>query len=80
LCNRFAKRVHLNVVCEAAPSVDLDDGEPLAILGLERFVARDVDLAQQETELRLQLPDLSKRPLAEVATLRVIDDDVGCYG
>jgi hypothetical protein len=80
LCNRFAKGIDVNVVCEAAPSVDFDDREPLPVLRLERFVARDVDLAQQETELRLQLPDLRERPLAEVATLRVIDDDVGSYG
>ena len=80
MCNRAAKRVELHVIRETAPSVDLDDREPLAILGLERVVAGDVDLPQLEAELWLQLPNLSKRALAEVAALRVVDDDVGRYG
>jgi hypothetical protein len=80
LCNRFAKDVDLHVVCEATSSVDFDHRKPLAVLVLERVVARDVHLAQPEAELCVELPDLCERPLAEVAALRVIDDDVGGYG
>jgi hypothetical protein len=80
LCNRSAKRVDVYVVGEAAASVDLDDGEPLAVCGLERLVARDVHLAQRKAELRLELAHLRECPLAEMAALRVVDDDVGGYG
>jgi hypothetical protein len=80
LCNRFAERSELHVVREAAPTVDLDHGKPLAVLGLERLVARDVHLPQPEAQLDLKRPDLGQRPLAEMAALRVVDDDVGGYG
>jgi hypothetical protein len=80
LCNCCTERIEVHVVCEAAPSVDLDHREPLAVLGLERLVAGDVHLAQPEPELGLERPDLDERPLAEVAALRVVDDDVGGYG
>jgi hypothetical protein len=79
LCNRAPERVARHVVGEAAPSIDLDDRKPLPILGLENVVAGDVHLSQHEPELRLELPDLRKRSLAEVAVGRVIDDDVD-YG
>jgi hypothetical protein len=80
LCNRFAKRSDLQVVRETAPPVDLDDREPLAILGLEGRIAGDIDFAEGEAELRLERPHLLERPFAEMAALRVIDDDVGGYG
>jgi hypothetical protein len=76
LCNRTAERVDLEVVREAAAAVDLDDREPLAVFGLEGLVATDVDLPQLEAELGLQLPQPPERGLAEVAPLRVVDDDV----
>jgi hypothetical protein len=68
------------VVGEAPPAGDLHDREPLAILGLERLVAGDVHLPQVEAELGLERPHLLERPVAEVAALRVVDDDVGGYG
>ena len=80
MCNRGAERIGLHVVGEAPPSVDLDDWEPLAVLGLERLVTGDVDLVEVEPELGLEGPHLGQRPLAEVAALRVVDDDVGGYG
>jgi hypothetical protein len=76
LCNRAAERVDLEVVGKTAAAVDLDDREPLAVLGLEDLVAADVDLPQVEAELCLQLPQPGERGLAEVAPLRVVDDDV----
>jgi len=80
LCNRFAERIDLDVVREPTTSVDLDDREPLAVLRLERVVAGDVHLAQREADLGLDLPYLRECPLAEMAALRVVDDDVGGYG
>jgi hypothetical protein len=80
LCNRLAKRIDLHVIGEAATPADLDDREPFPVLGLERLIAGDIHLTQQEAELPLELPDLDERPLAEVAALRVIDHDVGGYG
>jgi hypothetical protein len=79
LCNRTTKCVDLEVVCKTSAAVDLDDREPLPVFGLERLVAADVDLAQHEAELGLQVPQSSDRGLAEVAPLRVVDDDLG-YG
>jgi hypothetical protein len=76
LCNRTAERVDLEVVCKTSATVDLDDREPLAVFGLERVVAADVDFAQLESELGLQVPQSSDDGLAEVASLRVVDDDL----
>jgi hypothetical protein len=80
LCNRLTERIDVQVVRETAPPVDLDHREPLAILGLEGRVPGDVHLPEGEPELRLELPHLRERPLAEMAALGVIDDDVGGYG
>jgi hypothetical protein len=53
LCNRAAERIHLYVVGKTSTAVDLDDGQPLAVGGLELLVAADVDLPQYEAELGL---------------------------
>jgi hypothetical protein len=76
LCNCSAEGVGLDVVREAAPPVDLDDGQPFAVLGLERGVAGDVDLAQVEAELLVQRRDDAAGALAQMAARGVIDDDV----
>ena len=76
MCNRAAQCVDLHVVREAAPAVDLDDRQPLAIRGLELGLAGDVDLVQVEAELGSERTHLGERTLAEVAPLRVIDDDL----
>jgi hypothetical protein len=75
LCNRAAQCVGVHVVREQAPAVDLDHREPLAVRALECRVAGDVDLAQLEAQLVLELAHLRERPLAEVAAARVVDDD-----
>jgi hypothetical protein len=79
LCNRSAEGVRLDVIREPAPAVDLHDGQPLAVLRLERLVARDVHLPQVEAELVLELGHDAAGPLTQVAARGVIDDDVG-YG
>jgi hypothetical protein len=80
LCNRSPEGFGLDVVREAAPAVDLDDGQPLPILRLERRVAADVHLAQLEAELVPQRPHLRERALAQVAAFRVVDDDLRALG
>jgi hypothetical protein len=75
LCNRSPEGVGLDVVRETAPAVDLHDREPLAVLGLERIVAGDVNLPQVEAELLLQLGHDAAGALAQVAPRGVIQDD-----
>ncbi len=65
----------MDVVREAPPAVDLDHRQPGAILGLERGIARDVDLPELEAQAFLSVANDLERPLAEVAALRVVDDD-----
>ena len=64
------------MVREPAPAVDLHDGQPCAVLGLEGSVSGDVDLAQVEAELLPELRDHAAGALAQVAARSVIDDDV----
>ena len=76
MCNRATERIGLQEVRKASPSLDLDDGNPLAVFGFQRLVAADVDVAQLETQLSLKLAQLLERALAQVTALCVIDDDL----
>ena len=67
----------MDVVGEDPLAVDLDDGQPLAVTGLELGVARDVHLLEREAELGAELLELLARPVAEVAALCVIERDYG---
>ena len=69
------ERVGLDVVHERPRAVDLHDRQPLAIARLELGVTADVDLLELEPELLAQRRHLSPRTLAEVAALRVVEDD-----
>jgi hypothetical protein len=77
---RTAEGVRLNVVREPRAAVDLDGGDQLAVAGLELGDAADVDSLELEPELRPERLDLRQRPLAEMAPLRVVDDDPRGYG
>jgi len=79
LCNRSAEGVRLDVIREPAAAVDLDDRQPLPVLGLERGVAGDVHLAELEAQLSAEPRDDAAGALAEMAPLRVVEDDLG-YG
>lgn len=79
MCNRFPERSGLDVVRETAPAVDLDDRNPLPVLGLEGGVTADVHLLQIEAELVSERAHLLERTLAQVAAFSVKDDDPG-YG
>jgi hypothetical protein len=69
------KRGRIEVVDEGPLAVDLDDWQPLAVPGLELRVAADVDLLELELVLDSELPERARRTLAEVAVLRVVQDD-----
>jgi hypothetical protein len=69
------KRVLGQVVDEPPTAVDLDHRQPFAMLALELRIAADVDLLELEAELLAQPPELLAGALAEVAPLRVVDDD-----
>ncbi len=62
------------------PALQLDHRDQLAVAPLELRVAADVDGAKLEAELRPQLLERVERPLAEVAPLRVVDDELGRAG
>jgi hypothetical protein len=77
LCGYFAaKRIWIHVIDESALAVDLDDGEPLAILRLEPRIPADVDFIELEVDVLADLFENRARSLAEVAALRVIQDDL----
>jgi hypothetical protein len=78
LCGRQAapERLLLHVVGARAPAVDLDHRDPFAVCRLERRVPVDRDLLELEPELVPQRPYLCERALAEMAALRVVDDDL----
>src|SRR5438132_8009462 len=78
LCSRelAPERLRLHVVGADALAVDLDDGDQLAITRLQLGVALDRDLDQLEPELVAKLGELGFRPLAKVAALRLVEDDL----
>jgi hypothetical protein len=81
LCGELATEgVGRDVVDERLRAVDLDHGDQLPVAGLERRIARDVHLAQLESELGAQLLQRSPGALAEMALRRVIEDDAVRYG
>ena len=80
MCDLLAQCRRVDVVDERAPSVDLDDRQPLAIRLLERRVAADVDLRQLEPELAPNAGDDGSRALAQVAAGGVVEADLARYG
>jgi hypothetical protein len=55
LCEPPAERFGVHVVREDPFAVDLDDGQPFAVAGLELRVAGDVDLLELELLFGSQL-------------------------
>jgi hypothetical protein len=71
----------MHVVREAAAPRDLDDGNPLAVLGLELRIAVDRDLAQLEAELVAGRIDDATGRLTQMAARRAVERDFGkVYG
>ena len=79
MCNRAPERVGVDVVDEAPPPVDLNDGDPFAVGGLELGVAVDRNLPQLEPDLVLGRRHDAAGRLAEMAARRGVEDDF-CYG
>jgi hypothetical protein len=72
LCVDFApKSSRIDEVDEGPPTVDLDHGKPFPVPGFELRVTGDVDLVERLAALH----EDGARPLAEVASLRVVEDD-----
>jgi len=81
LCSHFLpERGRVDVVHKGPLARDLDDGKPFAVARLELGVPLDVHLVEVEAQLRPRLLERRARPLAEVAALRVVEDDLDCYG
>jgi hypothetical protein len=77
LCGYFAtKSIWIHVIDESTLAVDLDDRQPLAILRLEPRIPADVDLLEFEVCFFADLFENRARAFAEVAALRVIQDDL----
>jgi hypothetical protein len=77
LCGNFAtKSIWIHVIDKCALAVDLHNRKPLAILRLEPRIAADVDLLELEVDLLADVFENGARAFAEVAALRVIQDDL----
>jgi len=77
LCGYFAtKSIWIHVIDESALTVDLHNREPLAVQRLEPRIPADVDLLEIEVGLFADLFENRARAFAEVAALRVIQDDL----
>ena len=69
------KRLRLDVIGACALAVDLDDGDQLAVAGLQPCVSVDLDLLELEPQLGAKLPQLLLGSLAEMAADRLVEDD-----
>ena len=69
------ERLGLDVVGADPLVVDLDHGNQLAVARLELGVAVNHDLGELEPELVAKLEELGLRPLAEVASLGLVEND-----
>jgi len=69
----------VHVVDETTLAVDLHHRDPLAVLGLELWVAVDLHLAELEAKLVMRGRDDAPGRLAEMAARRGEEDDFG-YG
>ena len=76
MCGYFAtKSIWIHVIDESALAVDLHNRQPLAILRLEPRIPADVDFLELEVGLFADLFENRARAFAELAALRVIQDD-----
>ena len=74
MCAYFpAQSGWIDEVDECPLPVDLHHREPFPVLGLEASITRDVDLLESCAALL----EHASRTLAEVAALRVVQDDSG---
>jgi hypothetical protein len=77
LCGYFApKRIRIDVVDERPLPVDLDHRQPLPISSLEPGIPADIDLLEVEGDVLADLLEDPTGTLAEVAALRVEENDL----
>ena len=77
MCGYFApKSIWIHVIDKCTLAVDLHNRKPLAIPRLEPWIPADVDLFELEVVLLADLFENRARAFAEVAALRVIQDDL----
>jgi hypothetical protein len=77
LCAHLAaKRIGIDVVDEGALPVDLHDGKPLTVLLLQLPIPADVDLLEHERDFDPGLSEDAPGSFAEVAALRVVENDL----
>jgi hypothetical protein len=77
LCGYFAaKSIWIHVIDESALAVDLHDRKPLPKARLQLRIAVDLDFLQLERELLADRRDDLPRALAQMAVLRVVEDDL----
>ena len=76
LCAHFATEcICIDVIDEGALAVDLDDRQPLPESRLEVGIAADVDLLELERNVGADALEHAAGALAEVAALRVVEND-----
>ena len=76
MCGYFApKSIWIHVIDESPLAIDLHNRQPLAILRLEARIPADVDFVELEVSLFADLFEDRARAFAEVAALRVIQDN-----
>ena len=75
LCDLPAERVRRHEVRECPLAVDLDDGQQLAVTGLQLRIAVDRNLFELEAELLSKLEESRPRLLAEMAADGAIEAD-----
>ena len=77
MCGYFApKSIWIHVIDESPLAIDLHNRQPLAILRFEPRIPADVDLFELEIGLLAHLFENRARAFAELAALRVIQDDL----
>ena len=70
----------MDEVGERLRPVDLDDGDPRAVAGLELGIAVDRDLLEVERHLVVHGPDDRARGVAEVASRGTVEADAVAHG
>jgi hypothetical protein len=81
LCvERAPKGVLGHVEGKCPPAVDLHHRQELSVAPLEVWDTADIDLDELEVNIRPHHRNRRPRPLAQVAPLRAVQDDLRRYG
>jgi hypothetical protein len=75
LCQPPTEGIDVDVIREDLLTVDLNDGDQLAVALLELLIRGDVDLIEFELELGAQPLERRPCPVAEAAAGSAVEDD-----